>query len=155
MQNARVEQTGILIDDKGDWFSKDKKKIINTEILTYFKKNLHRDDSGVFIFNEFGKLAEKGYIVIEGPPLMVVSFDHENIFLDNGEKQNIVETSFFWGPGDRPLIIYNPLNVWAGFQRQAYQNLATRLHERGTVIHFEEKNIHILTSIDWKNPKRQ
>lgn len=62
-------ESGILIDGNDRWFFQGA-EIINDRVLTYFRANLHRDDHGLYIHNEFQGKEETAYLTdVKGFPL--------------------------------------------------------------------------------------
>ena len=73
----------LLINEKDEWIFENN-KIINDEILNYFKKNLKKDDSGFYIENTFGEKLEIAYLKeVNGFPLQIT-----NVFdINKNEKK--------------------------------------------------------------------
>lgn len=117
----REEFTDIRVENDGSWYAKGGKKIVNRDILKYFKQGLHRDKKGIYIYNEFGPFREKGYIKVFGPVVQVADFDSKNIYLDNDDTITLEPSlKIVMDSKDRPFVYYEPLQTWAGFLRGAF-----------------------------------
>ena len=88
----------IEVKPSGNWFYKGN-KIVQREVLDYFKKNLFEDEKGAYIKNTFHNLTEFAYINLEGYALHITDFieDKTNYFFicETKEKLNILSLNFF------------------------------------------------------------
>ncbi|MBM9576504.1 hypothetical protein JWG45_04980 [Leptospira sp. 201903070] len=62
----------IYVDSEDRWIFNGN-RIIQKEVLNYFRKNLREDEFGIFIDNRFGELSENGYLELEGYPIHLTS----------------------------------------------------------------------------------
>ncbi|TGK31073.1 hypothetical protein EHQ12_03245 [Leptospira gomenensis] len=66
--SPRKFDSEIIVDAQDRWIFRGN-RIDQKEVLSYFRKNLKEDESGVYIDNRFGDLAENGYVRIQGYPI--------------------------------------------------------------------------------------
>ena len=78
-----ITHPDLLINENDEWIFENN-KIINDEILKYFKKNLKKDDTGFYIENIFGEKLETAYLKeVKGFPLQI-----KNVFdINKNEKK--------------------------------------------------------------------
>ena len=135
-KNRVTDCRDISIDEEGRWFYRDK-PITNQDILSYFKRNLHRDATGYFIKNSFGPRVELGYLgPVRGFPLRVVSFD----FSGDGERPRaLLDSGETFTPSlselrlldEETLLLFLPAQgVWARLAAQAMTDLMDLLDEK-------------------------
>ena len=146
--SARNIISDITIDENGDWFSA-KTPIINVSILSFFKKNLFYDVNGIYIYNEFGSLAEKAYIRVHGPILKVTGQSDEQFILDNDERVDIAKKELAMDSNGRIYIVVDRLKAWALFTREAMTQLGDRLSNENNTYYWNKKPIRIIKEIPW------
>lgn len=151
----REEFTDIRVAPDGTWYAKGGRKIINRDILRYFKRGLNRDEKGIYIYNEFGPFREKGYIKIEGPPVLVSDFDCDTkkIYLDNDDELTLDSSlNLVMTLEDRPFVFYEKLKTWAGFHRGAFfrfmEVLSKTVEETGE-LRFCGVSVASVENISW------
>jgi hypothetical protein len=150
---ARKFDSEIYISQEDIWIFRGK-EIFQEEILKYFRKNLREDESGVYIDNRFGELAENGYVKIDGFPLHIIhvaedggdlffSTDSDRTFvLENLDFYQSDKGEFFCKEKGKEKILYR-------FSRQASVQLSDFLEETedGYKISFAS---HFIPLQDWK-----
>ena len=115
----REEYTDITVRRDGKWYTRDR-LIVNQKILDYFKKNLGRDQNGIYILNRYGKFSEKGYCIIEGPVLAVKAVSNDGYILEDESIQPKESARVIFDEEMMPLLFIERLEAWAVFGRQAY-----------------------------------
>ncbi|RHX85671.1 hypothetical protein [Leptospira stimsonii] len=71
-KSPRRFNSEIYVDAEDRWIFNGN-RIIQKEVLTYFRKNLREDEFGVYIDNRFGELSENGYVELNGYPIHLTS----------------------------------------------------------------------------------
>lgn len=154
----REHRTRIQIDPEGNW-TIDGALIDNSAILQYFKKNLHRDEQGFYIFNEFGSLQEKGYLEVEGPVMRVLKLEENGFLLESGEhiKTDAAEIAAILPGRERVYLKLPNLGAWAIFARQAVVDLSERLYRKEESYYWGDKRLEMISSLPavlpWKKNK--
>lgn len=146
-ENAREEFTSIRIAADGSWYAKDK-KIINPDVLNYFRKNLYRDEKGVYIYNEFRNLKEKGYISVEGPVDFVKDYDGKFFYLSSGMKI-AVEEAILARMGEQVYLFIPSLKAWAFFTQKIFLSLIDYLEEKNGELYFFGKKVAFYENMKW------
>ncbi len=104
----------LIIDETGDWYF-ESNKIINLDVLRYFKQQLNRDTEGYYIYNSFRNFSEKAYIQkLKTFPLFVTSIEiiaslkdcSLHIVLDSGKKLTIPVTSLYIDSFENDRIVF-------------------------------------------------
>jgi len=144
---AREEFTNITVDEWGRWFT-DKKKIINEKILSHFKQNLFRDETGIYIYQTFHEHAEKGYISVHGPLLALFRISDDSFIFESLDEQKISETEIILY-GERPLLRVNRLGAWAHISAGVSPYFSERLTEDNGTFEFNRSIIAVKKNIDW------
>jgi len=121
--------TDIVIRQNGDWHFK-KNKMINKDILSYFKKNLHRDEKGIFILNRYKDLQEKAYIQVKGPLLKIISIEKKTFHLENDDEINFKNVKIIMDINLMPYVFIERLKAWAMFNRNRYIEFIELLKDR-------------------------
>ena len=124
----------IVVHRDGEWYS-GTSKIENKSILLFFKKNLHADVNGLFIYNQFGTKSEKAYIKVNGPVLKVLNIDEDHFILDNEEILDITGKEIAMDSDDRLYIVLDKLKAWAVLTRQAMDDMRSRLTKKMICIY--------------------
>jgi len=146
-QPPRKHQTHIEITSDGRWLN-DGVLIENKEILLFFKSNLHRDKTGIYIYNTMGGFSEKGYLNVNGPLMKVELVEKKHYLLENGEKIDTADSTLVVDKHDHLYLLIPHLGGWAVFSRQAKADLGEMLeYESG----YRWNNIPInkTESIEW------
>lgn len=145
----REEFTFITIDVDGKWFNKEK-QIINEDVLAFFKKNLHRDNKGIYIYNTFKGFSEKGYVIVNGPVCRVTDYTGSEFILETSETiaRNQVQMILF----DNRLFIEIPrLKAMAIFERNLFFKITEKLVETDEGFFIEDSRIIIKENLFDKN----
>jgi hypothetical protein len=138
----------ISVDRTGDWYS-GKSKIINTNVLAFFKKNLFCDINGIFIYNQLGSKSEKAYIKVSGPVLKVVALVDGQFMLDTEERVDAAKKELAMDIDERIYIVIDRLKAWAVFTREAMAELGDRLVRKNNTYFWNDKPIRVLKEIPW------
>lgn len=97
-KSVRSFDSEIIIDSSSRWFFRGNEITLDT-VLTYFRENLFEDEQGIYIFNTYGNLTEKGYLTCIGYPLRVVNLEFAEtslIFIgDNKSTLPLSESKIF------------------------------------------------------------
>jgi hypothetical protein len=101
----RVFDSEIIIESNSRWYFRGN-EITLANVLDYFKKNLHEDERGIYIWNTQGDLVEKGYVLCKGFPLQLINwYRNEDGILyylaDNGESILPEELNFYYDKEER------------------------------------------------------
>ena len=145
---SRYIISDIAVHPDGTWFT-GKSRIENKPILLFFKKNLHSDVNGMFIYNEFGSKSEKVYIKVNGPVLKITSVTENHFVLDNEELLDISGKEIAMDSEERLYIVLDKLKAWAVFTREAKDNLRDRLARKGNVFFWNNKPIRLIKEFPW------
>ncbi len=148
MDQYRVEFTNISVQKNGKWFTNGR-EIINTRVLSFFKKSLYRDQTGIYIENEFGLLKEKGYIKVHGPILSVHSIEGRFFLLENGEHIKIQCSHLVLDNNLSPYLKVSRLNAWSFFDHTSAGQLANLIRETDNTFFFGEQALQIHDQIKW------
>ena len=106
-KSVRTFDSEIIIDSSSRWFFRGNEITLDT-VLAYFRENLYEDEGGIYIFNSYGNLSEKGYVTCIGYPLKIVDLESQENSLsfigDNKSKLSMKETDIFVDPDNRLLV---------------------------------------------------
>ncbi len=149
----RLVYTDIRIDPKGSWFS-GTTPITNSGILNFFKKNLHADQTGIFIYNEFGLFSEKAYVNVEGPVMKVKKIIDRQLLLENEETIEAGKAELTVSSQERFYVKIPSLRCQAVFSRQAVIDLAENLKREDGQIIWNKTPIIQTDRIQWFEPIR-
>lgn len=144
----REEFTNINIHSNGDWYTKDK-KIINPQILKYFKSSLCHDNQGIYILNQFGLLSEKGYINVNGPLVFITHLDQKKFY---SEINQAIPFSSITHILEYKNILYIPLPILHGYaqiSRKIYLEMINLVVENMSQFFFDNIPIQQYKIIDW------
>ncbi|MCS6985304.1 MAG: hypothetical protein NZM25_09310 [Leptospiraceae bacterium] len=147
-EDAREEVTSIRIEPDGSWYTGNR-KIVNSGVLKYFRTNLHRDKKGVYIYNAFRQLKEKGYISVKGPIDLVVEFNGETFTLSSGIKIPAWEADLAMDSQGNLYIKIPKLELWARFSRELLIELSALIEEKNNAFYFKGKEILLYDTIPW------
>ncbi len=145
---SREEVTQIRIDKTGVWYTGDL-KITNQKILLFFRKNLHRDKKGIYIFNTFGKFSEKGYIKIEGPLLKIIDISKQYLLLNNGEKIVSESAEIILNQELTPYLKLPKLKAWAILSSNSAVQFGEIIKESYGVFSWFGSKVEVLDKINW------
>ena len=146
--SARNIISDIRVDAFGDWYS-GANKIINSQVLAFFKKNLYYDINGIFIFNVFGSQSEKAYIKVQGPVLKVTAITDAQFVLDSDEKLDIAKKELAMDHNENIYIVVDRLKAWALFTREAKSELGGRLTRINNTYYWNNIPIRTIKEIPW------
>jgi len=146
--SPRYVLSDISVSPDGQWYS-GKSKIENASILQFFKKNLHSDINGVFIFNEFGMKSEKAYIKVRGPLLKVTGIQEDQFILDTQERLDIAGKEIAMDSQGRMYIVLEKLKGWAVFTRQATDDMRERLAQKDGQYFWNDRPIRVIKEFPW------
>ena len=138
----------ISIHPDGEWYS-GKSKIENKSILLFFKKNLHADVNGIFIYNEFGTKSEKAYIKVNGPILKVSRISDNHFEIDNGEILDIAGKEIAMDSQERLYIVLDSIKAWAVLTRQAMDDIRSRLTKKDDVYFWNKRPVRLINEFPW------
>ena len=144
----REEFTRIRVDPSGKWYTGNL-RIKNEKVLGFFKKNLHRDEKGIYIYNTFGEFSEKGYIKVGGPLLKVVELDQNQFTLENGEIILSTNSEIISDEGLTPYLRIPSLGAWASLSSYAAVKFGEFTHESGEGFFFQRIKIKMCRDIEW------
>lgn len=131
---ARKFDSEITVTVNDKWIFRGD-EITQHDILSYFRKNIKQDETGVYIDNRFGELVEHGYINLEGFPLHIKSIteEEENLYF-------LTDTDVSFGLNDLTISMDENGQVYAfepdkdkilyRFSRSAGGELAERIKEK-------------------------
>ena len=148
VKKAYIAFTDIQVKEDGRWYSKNI-LIQNLRILSYFKKNLHRDQKGIFIFNTFKELSEKGYMVIRGPVLKVTDIEKNLFLLETGETIHKNKAKLVLSQKMTLLLKIPRLRAWAFFSKELSDSLAEMIEISGEKYFWNRKEIKVVPKIKW------
>ncbi|MBM9500217.1 hypothetical protein JWG44_08140 [Leptospira sp. 201903071] len=139
----------IYVDSEDRWIFNGN-RIVQKEVLNYFRKNLREDEFGIFIDNRFGELSENGYLELDGYPIHLTSCkesDHTLVFLSESDVSFSLENLFFALDTKGFLFARTAENHKLKFRpdRNCLSDLSVFLEEtkNGIEIHFHGKRIPI------------
>ena len=144
----RIEFTDIQVRENGKWYTKNI-PIQNKKILEYFKKNLHRDEKGIYIFNTFGQFSEKGYIKANGPILKVTDIKKDAFTLETGEEIKKIEAKILLGHKMTPFLEVPRLKTWAVFSRELSDILGDIIEISGDKYIWRGEEIPVVETVEW------
>lgn len=147
-EGAREEFTDIRVDSRGAWFTGEK-KIINEEVLRFFRANLYRDKKGIYVFNEFRGFKEKGYIKVEGPVMMVEQISSGSLILSDGTRLSLDAAELAVDASGVPYVKIERLGAWAGFPARSAHAFASGLQEQGKEFFWQGRRVVEYQQIPW------
>ncbi|AOP33515.1 hypothetical protein A0128_06450 [Leptospira tipperaryensis] len=139
----------IYVDSEDRWVFNGN-RIIQKEVLTYFRKNLREDEFGIFIDNRFGELSENGYVELDGYPIHLTSCKESGstlVFLSESEITFSLRELVFALDVDGCLFARTSKNQKLKFRpdRNCLSDLSPFLEEteNGIEIRFQGERISI------------
>jgi len=148
--------SNIEIQSDGTWFHSST-PIINNDILLFFKRNLHVDSKGLYIYNTISDLSEKVYIKVNGPIMSCVGFKDNMFILETGEtllekKSNLLiyrNKMENFNEMESLYLSVEKLNGRAKLRRQAILDISTELNFVNGGIKWKDQCIPEVTEIQW------
>ncbi|RHX86149.1 hypothetical protein [Leptospira stimsonii] len=148
-KSPRRFNSEIYVDAEDRWIFNGN-RIIQKEVLSYFRKNLHEDEFGVFIDNRFGELSENGYVELNGYPIHLTScreVDGTLVFLSESDTVFSLKDLLFFLDAEGCLFARTSKNHKLKFRpdRNCLSELSPFLEEseNGFEIHFRGEKIAI------------
>ncbi|XDD49196.1 hypothetical protein AB3N59_12310 [Leptospira sp. WS92.C1] len=142
----------IYVDSKDRWIFRGN-RIVQKEVLTYFRKNLREDDLGIFIDNHFGEFSENGYLELDGYPIHLTSCKEDGdtlFFLSETEESFSINDLIFATDADGCLFARTSITKRLKFRpdRNCLSDLSAYLEEeQGKMeIRFQNRVIPIPSS---------
>jgi hypothetical protein len=145
---SRAVETTIHIQSDGIWTNQEE-PIINEHILFFFKKNLQRDDKGIYIHNEYGSFEEKAYIQVEGPVMKVVKVWDHQLILETGDVIEEENSRIVVNPENRFFLNIPKLGLWSIFSRQAIIDISPELVENTQGLFWKKRQVEKLGNLAW------
>lgn len=150
--SVRIEFTNIRIEPDGKWFTGDK-QIINENVIRYFRENLFRDNQGVYIMHRFRELAEKGYIMVNGPVDFVFRVEENAFLLLSGRTVPFSNARIFSDAHGRPYLFIKNLRLFAGFTNAVSSQLSQVIEEEDGDMVFLRNKIAVLDPFTFDYPE--
>lgn len=139
--STRYYNSEIMIDNCHKWIFRGE-EITLKKILDFFKSNLHEDEQGVYISNQYGKFSEVGYLECMGCPLCLDDYlqTEQNILFhtDSGEQLDF-QNLYFWTNKEQQVFATRgeKSKIKYRFNRKTLSFISELMVECGPIIKIE------------------